>query len=256
VSQPDYAGKYANFALARDDDGVLLVRLHTNDGPVVFGGPVLQDFPLLLEEIALDLDNKAMILTGSGDSFIDEIDGDSLGEFHKPDYYLPHLRQVATKIEQRLLDLPIPVVGVANGPAIIHSEYLLLCDIHIASERATYADFPHTSFAIACGDGMHVAWEEVVGTARAKWLLWTGNSIDAQTALQWGVVSEVLPHGEVLARGIEIARDLAGKPAVYKALQKEVCNLNLRRRIVNDVPVGQVFEALTAADIPYRDAAD
>jgi enoyl-CoA hydratase/carnithine racemase len=37
-------------------------------------------------------------------------------------------------------------------------------------------------------------WEEIAGTARAKWLLWTGEQIDARTALAWGVVSEVVPH--------------------------------------------------------------
>ena len=60
------------------------------------------------------------------------------------------------------------------GLAIVHSEYLLLSDVHIASERAVYGDLPHPTFGIAAGDGLHVVWEEVAGTARAKWLLWTG----------------------------------------------------------------------------------
>ena len=85
---------------------------------------------------------------------------------------------------QRLLELPIPVVGVANGPATVHSEYLLVADIHIASERASYGDSPHPAFRITAGDALHVPWEEVVGTACAKWLLWTGERIDAQTAMQ------------------------------------------------------------------------
>jgi enoyl-CoA hydratase/carnithine racemase len=46
-----------------------------------------------------------------------------------------------------------------------------------------YSDVPHTTFRITGGDGVQVVWEEVAGTARAKWLLWTGESIDAQTAL-------------------------------------------------------------------------
>ena len=113
---------------------------------------------------------------------------------------------------QRLLELPLPVVGVADGPATVHSEYLLLADVHIASERATYGDQPHPAFGITGGDGLHVVWEEIVGTARAKWLLWTGEQIDAQTALQWGVVSEVVPHEHALERGIEIAPCPGGQP--------------------------------------------
>jgi enoyl-CoA hydratase/carnithine racemase len=122
---------------------------------------------------------------------------------------------------QRLLELPIPVVGVANGPATVHSEYLLVADIHIASERASYGDFPHPTFGLTGGDGLHVVWEEIVGTARAKWLLWTGERIDAQTTLQWGVVSEVVTHERALERSIEIARALAAKPPLYRTLQKQ-----------------------------------
>jgi enoyl-CoA hydratase/carnithine racemase len=252
MSQPDYFTKYANFALSRDGEGVLLVRLHTNGGPIVFTGDAHRDFPVLLEEIALDFDNRAMVLTGTGDTFMTEIDGPSLGEMHKPAFYQRHIRQEGAKAVQRLLDLPIPVIGVANGPALIHSEYLLLSDIHIASEHAAYGDFPHPAFGIAGGDGLHVVWEEVVGTARAKWLLWTGETIDAQTALAWGAVAEVVPHDRAVERGLEIARSLAKQPATYLSLQKETLNLNLRRRIVNDVHIGMAYEGLTAADGPYR----
>ena len=115
------------------------------------------------------------------------------------------------KVLQRLLDLPMPAVGVANEPATVHSEYLLLSDIHIASERATYGDSPHPAFGITGGDGLHVVWEEIAGTARAERLLWTGEQIDARTALAWGVVSEVVPHERAVDRGIQIARGLAAR---------------------------------------------
>jgi enoyl-CoA hydratase/carnithine racemase len=147
------------------------------------------------------------------------------------------------------------VVGVANGPAIIHSEYLLLSDIHIASERATYGDMPHPAFGITGGDGVQVVWEETVGSARTKWLLWTGESIDATTALQWGVVSEVVPHETALDRGVEIARSLAAKPALYRSLQKQTLNRNVRNRLLQEVPFGMALEGLTAADMPYQQQA-
>ena len=52
----------------------------------------------------------------------------------------------------------VPLSGVANGPAIVHSDYLLLSDIHIAPERAVYGDYPHPAFGITGGDGLHVVW--------------------------------------------------------------------------------------------------
>jgi enoyl-CoA hydratase/carnithine racemase len=252
MMNPSYFDKFQNLALSRDDDGVLLMRFHTDGGPIVFTGQTHQDLPEVLEEIALDPQNKALVLTGTGDSFMDRIDGPSLGEIFKPLAW-EKTRFEGARVLQRFLDLPMPMVGVANGPAIVHSEYLLLADIHIASERATYGDYPHPAFGITGGDGVHVVWEEVAGTARAKWLLWTGESIDAQTALQWGVVNEVVPHDRAVDRGLEIARSLAAKPALYRSLQKQTLNMNLRRRIVTDVPFGMALEGLTAAEQPYRD---
>jgi enoyl-CoA hydratase/carnithine racemase len=94
-----------------------------------------------------------------------------------------------------------------------------------------------------------------VGTARAKWLLWTGERIDAQTALQWGVVSEVVAHERVLERGIEIACSLAAKPPLFRTLHKQTLNLNLRRRIIQDVPFGMALDGLAAADLAYQSEA-
>jgi enoyl-CoA hydratase/carnithine racemase len=250
VTTAAYFERYENLAFSRDD-GVLTMRFHTNGGPVVFTGQTHEDLPGALEEIGLDPDNKALVLTGTGDSFMDKIDGPSLGEIFKPAAW-EKTRSEGAKVLQRLLDLPMPVVGVANGPATVHSEYLLLSDIHIASERAVYGDYPHPAFGITSGDGVQVVWEEVAGTARAKWLLWTGQTIDARTALEWGVVSEVVPHDSALEGGMEIARGLAAKPALYRSLQKQTLNLNLRRRITQDVPAGMALEGLTAADQPYQ----
>jgi enoyl-CoA hydratase/carnithine racemase len=254
MTTPAYFDRYENLAFSRDDAGVLVLRFTTDGGPLVFTGRTHQDLPAALEELSLDKDNRALVITGTGDAFIDQIDGPSLGEIFKPAAW-EKTRTEGAKVLQRLLDLPMPAVGVANGPAIVHSEYLLLADIHIASERATYADVPHPAFGITGGDGVQVVWEEVAGTARAKWLLWTGEQIDAQTALQWGVVNEVVDHDHAVDRGIEIARGLAAKPALYRALQKQTLNVNLRRRIIQDVPFGMALEGLTAADQPYQSQA-
>jgi hypothetical protein len=59
-------------------------------------------------------------------------------------------------------------------------------------------------------------------------------------------------HERALERGIEIARSLIAKPPLYRALQKQTLNLNLRRRIVQDVPFGMALEGLSATDLAYQ----
>jgi hypothetical protein len=63
---------------------VLLLRFHTNGGPVVFTGRTHRDFPAAREEISLDKGGKALVITGTSDAFTDQIDGPSLGKLFKP----------------------------------------------------------------------------------------------------------------------------------------------------------------------------
>jgi hypothetical protein len=99
---------------------------------------------------------------------------------------------------------------------------------------------------------VHIFWEEVAGTARAKWLLWTGETIDAQTALQWGAVNEVVPHRRAVDRGNEIAKVLAAKPALYRTRQKQTLNINRRRRIATDPPFACASKASPPPASPIR----
>jgi Enoyl-CoA hydratase/isomerase len=74
----------------------------------------------------------------------------------------------------------------------------------------------------------------------------TGETIDAATAKDWGVVNEVVPHQRALGRGLEIATKLAAKPDLYRTLQKQTLNQRLRRRIVEGVPYGMALEGRRA----------
>jgi enoyl-CoA hydratase/carnithine racemase len=84
MSTPDYFTRFTNLAMDRTDDGVLVVRFHTDGGPITFTGQTHQDLPRALEEIALDRENKALVLTGTGDSFMDSIDGGASARSSSP----------------------------------------------------------------------------------------------------------------------------------------------------------------------------
>src|SRR6201998_2108532 len=200
---PAYFDKYENFLLSRSANGVLTVRFHTDGGEDTFTGTTHHDFPRIIENIAYDRDNKVLVLTGTGETFINHIDGPSLGDLTKPwsadVMYLEGRRGV-----QRLADLEIPIVAAVNGPVSVHSEYALIADVVIASETAVFSDVPHLAFGIAPGDGLVVVWEEVLGLNRARYLEITGGSFTAQDALAWGAVAEVVPHERVLLRAQEL----------------------------------------------------
>jgi enoyl-CoA hydratase len=102
-----------------------------------------------------------------------------------------------------------PLVGAINGAAVTGGlEYALGCDFLIASERAAFAD-THQRVGIQPGWGLSVLLPEAVGLRRARQMSFTGNYIDAQTALAWGLVNEVVPHDSLMDRAGELAGDIA-----------------------------------------------
>ena len=116
----------------------------------------------LLEEIAFDRDNKVLVITGTGDRFMTEIDGPSLGDVTKPMAWdITYME--GRRVLQRLADLEMPIISAVNGPASVHSEYVLIADIVIASETAEFSDFPHLTFGLNPGDGLQIVWEEAAG---------------------------------------------------------------------------------------------
>jgi enoyl-CoA hydratase len=96
-----------------------------------------------------------------------------------------------------------PLIGAINGAALTGGlELALACDWLMASENAVFGD-SHARLGLTPGWGLTVLLTEAVGARRARQLITTGKTIDARTALEWGLVNEVVPHAELLARAVE-----------------------------------------------------
>ena len=118
---------------------------------------------------------------------------------------------------------------------------ICVADIDIASERARYGDFPHPTFGLTGGDGLHdplTAPQQPLRARRPHDLLPDDGYARAGPGAQ---------HGD--------RPRLAAKPPLYWTLLKQTLKLYLRRRIVQDVPFGMALEGLAAADLAYQDQA-
>jgi enoyl-CoA hydratase len=101
-----------------------------------------------------------------------------------------------------------PLIGAINGVAITGGfELALACDFLVASERARFAD-THSRVGIMPGWGLTVLLPQAVGVRRARELSATGNFLDAETALAWGLVNHVVPHDHLLPFARELAADI------------------------------------------------
>jgi enoyl-CoA hydratase/carnithine racemase len=244
----DYRDDYRNVELTRDDSGILTVRLHTEGGPFRWNLKAHEELASVWDNVSRDEENAVVVLTGTGDSFIAEG-----GVFAADSNWVTpqawrHVHRVGRRLVMSHLDIEVPVIAAVNGPAVLHSEQALLCDIVIASETATFADHAHFRHGVVPGDGVHVIWPALVGINRARYLLLTGQTIDARTALDWGIVGEVVAPTDVLARAYELAREMAAKPPVALRTARMVLVHDLRQRMSVGVDLGLMTEGLAGAE--------
>jgi enoyl-CoA hydratase/carnithine racemase len=132
---------------------------------------------------------------------------------------------------------------------LLHSEYVLLCDIVIATPDTVFQDKPHLAFGLVPGDGMHVLWPEVIGSIRARYFLLTRQELNASRAQEWGVVNEVVPKMELLERARAIAATLVQLPPLTSHLTPVAFTQRLRRIVDEGVGYGLALEGISAAEV-------
>jgi len=115
-----------------------------------------------------------------------------------------------------------PVIGAINGVAITGGfELALACDVLLASSNARFAD-THGRVGIAPGWGLSQKLSRLIGISRAKELSFTGNFLDAATALAWGLVNRVVAPAELVPQALKLAADMAQLPPDFLARYKKL----------------------------------
>ena len=247
-----YRDKYDNLKMRRED-GILEVALHTRGGPLLFNGYVHEALVHAFRDIGDDRENHVVILTGTGDEFCAQISADGF-DFFTPTGYDKVLRE-GTKTLENILDIEVPMIAVINGPATVHSEYALLCDIVLAAEDAYFQDAPHPAFGLPPGDGLHVLWPEVIGEIRGRYFLLSGQKLSAAEAREYGAVNEIHPRAAVLPRAWELARQLKKQTPLTLRYTRMALSTRIRRRLQENLSYGLVLEGLAAGQLATLNAS-
>jgi enoyl-CoA hydratase len=164
-----------------------------------------------------DPDAFVLVITGAGDTTFcagwDLADAATLTELGDYDAFRVSLHNSPGECGYtRKVDIFKPVIAAVNGYAFAAGlETALLADIRIAAENAEFGALERR-WNIVGGDGMTVRLPLVVGFAKAMELIITGRRIDAAEAERIGLVSEVVPRGQSLARAQEFAHEIAALP--------------------------------------------
>ena len=204
-------------------DGIAVLTLNRPEAMNALSRALRSDLADAIEAADADPDVKVIILTGEGRrAFSAGLDLKEVGQFGlggSPD------GKPARRPSDALVACSKPSIAAVNGVALTGGfELALACDIQIASTDARFAD-THARVGVTPGSGMSQRLSRIIGVSRAKETSLTGNFIDAQTALAWGLVNHVVDPDELMPLARRIAADIAScdsaKVAAYKALIDE-----------------------------------
>lgn len=240
-----YGTKY-EYVRMRRRDGILQLTLHTRGSEFVWGMGPLLELPRCFDEIGADPDIQVVILTGEGGAFIGRQQSASSPPSAQ-DWGRTIMRN-AMQLYRSLLDIEVPMIAAVNGPAIVHAELALLCDIVLASERAEFRDEGHFTRGLVPGDGAHVVWPMLLGLSRARYFLLTGQTLTARDAHGLGLVAEVLSPQELLPRAWELARHITQRPPLTVRFTRAALTQELKRQMQASMGYGITLEALAAVD--------
>ena len=174
-------------------------------------------FAAACDAINGDMDVRCVILTGAGRAF--SAGGDIKAMKDKTGNFGGTAPEIADgyrnnihKILRALYALRVPLIAAVNGPAIgLGCDLACLADMRIASDKAKFG-VTFLKLGIIPGDGGTWILPRIIGEARAAELFYTGDVIDAPTALGWGLVSRVVDHDALMEEAGALAAKVAAMP--------------------------------------------
>ncbi len=194
---------------------------------------------------AKDPDSDVVVLTGAGRAFSAGGDLDHiLNNVTNPDLFDEEVR-LAKRIVFSMLDLDKPLICRMNGHAVgLGATIALFCDVVFASEKARIGD-PHVAVGLVAGDGGAIIWPQLVGLARAKEFLLSGELLTAQKAAEIGLINHCLPVDELDEAVKGYCDKLLGNSRNAVRWTKVLLNQELKRVTHSLLETGLAYEAIS-----------
>lgn len=208
------------YLLRSDDDGVVTLTLNRPQTRNGLSLSMLRVLRAALAEIEADANARVVILAGAGPAFCA---GHDLKELRGRNYdpaFVDELFALCAEVMQAIVNLSKPVIARVHGVATAAGAQLVAsADLAIAAEDARFAT-PGVNIGLFCSTPM-VALSRNIAHKHAMHMLLSGDLIDAQTALSYGLVNEIVPAAKLEARALVFAKKLAAKSPLTLAIGKK-----------------------------------
>jgi enoyl-CoA hydratase len=240
----------------RREGRVLHATFNRPDTLNAFNEELEEDVARLFVEVATDDETAVLVLTGAGRAFSAGGDFEQMQKaIDDPDLFLKGAAS-GKRMLFSLLDCPKPVIAKVNGAAMgLGATIALFCDIIIAAEHAKIGD-PHVRAGYAAGDGGAVIWPQLIGYARAKEYLLTGDALTGEEAARIGLINRAVSASNLDGVVNELAQRLASGASRAIQWTKLAVNIRLKQVAHAVLDASFAYEALSNLTEDHQEAVN
>jgi enoyl-CoA hydratase len=207
-------------------------------------------------DVSNDPDSDIAVLTGAGRAFSAGGDIDWMQKMIDDPASFEKTAREGRQIVFSLLECEKPVIAKVNGHATgLGATIALFCDVIFASEAAKIGD-PHVNVGFVAGDGGAVIWPQLIGYARAKEYLMTGDLMSAAEAARIGLINHAVPPAELDARVEQFADRLAAGATKAIRWSKMSVNIGLRQLAHSIMDASLAYEAMSNVTADHQEAVN
>jgi enoyl-CoA hydratase len=244
---------WTNLRFARVGDVLRVEIAHPTNPMNVVDGAMHDDLARLFRELKREREARAVLITGRGKFFSAGGDFGWFPTLQDPER-LEQTRRDGKQLVWDLLDVEIPIVAALNGAAVgLGASIALLCDVIFMADTASIAD-PHVRVGVVAGDGGAAIWPLLLGPARAKQYLLTGDALKAPEAERIGLVNAVVPAAELEATALAFATRLAAGAPLAVQFTKQAVNKLVKDALNTAFDTSMALEMLTFRSEDHREA--
>lgn len=245
----------------QDEHGIVTLTMdHPETRNALTGNKLVDAFLAAFQRIEADPSVRVAIITGAGKVFSS---GGSINEMERqlePEFDSAVLRheykQGIQRLPLALHKLEVPVIAAINGPAIgAGFDLACMCDIRIASDRAVFAE-SFVKLGIVPGDGGAWFLPRLIGMSRAAEMTLTGDAIDTQQALEWGLISKAVAQDQLLDECRKMALRIASNPPEAVRMSKRLLREGQHSRLDTLLEMAAAFQAIAHKTADHAKAVE
>jgi enoyl-CoA hydratase len=233
---------------------ILTITLNRPDKLNSLAGEAHTELSRVFYDVVEDKESDILVVTGAGRAFSAGGDIEHMQWLRdNPPAFYQAVRE-AKRIVSSLLECDKPIIAKVNGDAIgLGSTLAVFCDVIFAADHARFGD-PHNNVGLISGDGGQIMWPLMIGYARAKHYLFTGEKLSAPEAVQIGLINKALPAAELDAAVDAYADRLAKLPVQSLRWSKSTINVPLRQMAASMMDVGMAYENVSSLTRDHQEA--